>query len=158
MHHVGDNHGWQDGPPAWLHYHHAQDFSFLFLDEDLEGETHLEHPNMQFSRVEARNQSVFPFLLLWLFLWLSESGLGLSPYSRTSGVHKEWLNIGSYPFSRSNFIAEALAMLWEGPRFCFIYSFISPFVPVQKGRSYMGRSCGGMFWIKNELLNTMYLW
>lgn len=39
MHHAGDDDGGEDGPPARLHYHHAQDLSFLLLDVNLRGHT-----------------------------------------------------------------------------------------------------------------------
>lgn len=39
VHHAGDDDGGEDGTPARLHYHHAQDLSFLLLDVNLSGHT-----------------------------------------------------------------------------------------------------------------------
>lgn len=37
VHHAGDDDGGQDGPPARLNYHHAQDLSLLLLNVNLRG-------------------------------------------------------------------------------------------------------------------------
>lgn len=65
MHHVGYDHGGQDGAPAGLHDHHTQDLAFLLLYEDLKGERHLESPNQQPSRA-ATESKAFALFLPWL--------------------------------------------------------------------------------------------
>lgn len=47
VHHVGNDHGWQNGSPARLHNHNSQDFSFLLLYEDLKGEDKADISNQQ---------------------------------------------------------------------------------------------------------------
>lgn len=48
VHQAGDDDGGEDGTPARLHYHHAQDLSFLLLDVNLSGhKLHLKNQDLR---------------------------------------------------------------------------------------------------------------
>lgn len=59
MHHVGYDHGRQDGAPAGLHDHHTQDLALLLLYEDLKGET-LGKPESATLQGSDKCQSICP--------------------------------------------------------------------------------------------------
>lgn len=75
VHHVGNDHGWQNGSPARLHNHNSQDFSFLLLYEDLKGEDKADISNHGTKQPWERWSwsSACACVPVWTLLWGCQS-------------------------------------------------------------------------------------
>lgn len=60
VHHAGDDDGGQDGPPARLYDHHAQDLAFLLLDVHLQGRRRTNRTGLSQTRASAAARRILP--------------------------------------------------------------------------------------------------